>query len=489
MQSFSEPLNRLHQDAGWFARAQEIRLLVVRTSGDLRKTVVELLPKFEFHADNFSPWVMLPEAYTSEDNGWQVRANRLVTDWERRREAFFKEGIELPKVQVASLPEPHQTPKGLSAGITLFHKTAASVQRALRRPLRGLVFVLAPPVVDDPVGLERDIDALLRARALEACRFVLVLDSDLPTPHELLEALGDRAMQAECVVDPKQQEQDLAAMLGGGDDPESMGGIGAAPRGVVPPRRVDGPPEVPKDQRDAALREAGINPEFLEKAPRFRNLVLSAALAMKQGRGTDAARQQREARDLAYTLEMHELGVICQIALANYLSGLGQPDEAVSELEHAVQRAADHELYRVQSQAHLALGLLHTLAKRLPDSVCEYVRAALTAEVASVGPLAVESWRLAGQIALQSGDDEVGIASFQESLRVAAGSAAAVVKSSSAPEAARQLAQHMRDHGMGAQAESLYAQADQMEQGEIGVDVFADTDSGRTATSAGAASG
>jgi hypothetical protein len=468
MQSLSDPLNRFHEDTAWFARAHEVRLLVVRTSGDLRKTVLKLLPMLEFHADNFSPWVVLPDAYTAKDDGWQVRANRLVSDWDRRREVFSKEGIELPQAQVAPVPEPHRAPKGLSPGITVFHNTAASVRRALRDPLRGLVLILSPPVVDTPNDLERDIDALLRARALEACRFVLVLDSDSPVPQGLIDKLADCALLCNCVVDPQQQERDLEAMLGGGEESEATSSFGASPKGVVPPRRVDDPPEVPKEQSDAALREAGINPEFLVQAPRLRNLVLGAALAMKKGQGPDAIRQQREARDLACALEMHELHVICQIALANYLSGLGQTHEAVSELEQSVQYAAEHRLPMPESQAHLALGLLHALAQRMPQAACEYVRAALAAEVAKVDLLAIEGWRLAGQIALQAGSEEVGISSFAEALRVAAGSDAAVVRSSSASEAARQLAQHMSERGMNAQSESLYTLADQMERGEFG---------------------
>ena len=78
MQSVSDQLNRLIEEGAWFARAHEVRLLVARLSGDLRKTALQLLLGLECHADNFSPWVLLEDGHTPADDGWQASASRLA---------------------------------------------------------------------------------------------------------------------------------------------------------------------------------------------------------------------------------------------------------------------------------------------------------------------------------------------------------------------------------------------------------------------------
>ena len=81
MQSISTPLNAMHEDGAWFARAHELRLWLVRCDGNLRKPIVTLVPKLEFHADNFSAWPLLVDAHVAggpDPGGWQVRANVLA---------------------------------------------------------------------------------------------------------------------------------------------------------------------------------------------------------------------------------------------------------------------------------------------------------------------------------------------------------------------------------------------------------------------------
>ncbi len=79
MESISSPLNRLHEDGSWFARAHEVRLLVVRCSGDLRKPVLGLVPMFEFHADNRSPWMMSLDGHTGARVGRVAVATSIPT--------------------------------------------------------------------------------------------------------------------------------------------------------------------------------------------------------------------------------------------------------------------------------------------------------------------------------------------------------------------------------------------------------------------------
>ncbi|CAN94248.1 hypothetical protein sce4085 [Sorangium cellulosum So ce56] len=467
MQSISDALNVLHDDAAWFARAREVRLLVVRTSGDLRGAVLDLLPGFEFHADNRSPWIVLDDARTGEDAGWIARSNRLAAAWERRREAYARDGIEVGPVPLPASASLGQSPAaaGPSPYLAVFELMAGAVLRALRGPLQGLVLVVAPTIIDDARALDEEIARLLAARELLACRIVLVLDLDDPPPRRATAVARPLAVETRCAVDARQKQADFAAFLASASDGARASGGVVGPRGVAPPRRVDAPPELPLERRDAILRGAGINPAYLDGSARLRDQILGAALAMQQGNGPDAIAQQRSACDLAASVELGVVEVICRVTLASYLSALDRSEAAVEELDRAVSVARAHRLPEQESQALLALGLVHALAQRFPDAARAYVHAARTAEAAGAALLAIEGWRLAGQLALLIDAEDQAIDCLKKAVQVAADSEPTIARLSSGPEAARRLAALCRARGWRTQAASLDEQADRLERG------------------------
>ncbi|NJK32898.1 MAG: tetratricopeptide repeat protein, partial [Deltaproteobacteria bacterium] len=187
---------------------------------------------------------------------------------------------------------------------------------------------------------------------------------------------------------------------------------------------------------------------------------------LRLGKWSEALTHQRDARDLCGAAGLIELQAIAQITLASYLSGLDQRDLAKRELQGALALARSHNLLRIESQAHLALGLLHGLDRAYQPAMQSYVDAAKSAEAADEPILAIEAWRMAGQLAGQIGQDDAAANALHEALRVATGVPVEARKTTSAPEAARQLAVICERHGMTAQAASLYAQADAMEAGK-----------------------
>jgi tetratricopeptide (TPR) repeat protein len=454
VQSISTPLNSLHEDGSWFARAHELRLWLVRCDANVRKPAITLVPKLEFHADNHSAWPVLIDAHTLADDGWQVRANALAVDWARRVEAFAKEGV-VQKPVVASIG---------STGFAGFRATLAAVLAAMAEPLKGLVVVLAPTIVEQAELFEAGLLQLIADPGLQRARWVVVVDVDVPLTRALVDALADdRRLIGEYRVDDAEQKRDLAAML----QPADPARFGTAfPVGVEPPRRIDAPPPLPPAQKEAALRAAGIDPAMLTAAPQIRASLLGAALAMKDGKPREAIGQQRAARDLCGAVGLVEMQVITRVGLASYLSGLDQRDEAKRELVEATKQARANGLLRAESQAHLALGLLHGLDRAYPAAIQSYVDAANTAEAGKEPTLAIESWRMAGQLSAQIGQDDVAADALRQALRVATGEPADVQKVSSASEAARQLAVLCERHGMAAQAASLYDQADAIEAGK-----------------------
>ena len=453
MQHLSDPLNALHADCAWFARAREVRLLVVRTSGDLRKTVTTLVPRYEFHADTHSPWVFADDAFEPGAPGWESRAARLLRDWERRRAAFARVGTPMP----SAVPRPPaRVPAAADPGLNLFIGAGAAVLDAQRAPLDGVVLVLAPTVVTAPDALDADLGLMLSRPEVRGCRVVLVLDVDVDPPYRTLAWLGAAALLCVCASDPAQKRRDFQHLL-------TSAAPGAAPAGVTPPRRPGVPPAPDPAVRDAALRAAGIDPAYLEHAPALRRLILGAALSVGDGRFADAVELQGEAVRLSHQAGVPRMTVICQLALASYLSAAGDRPRALAEAAAAAQRAAEGGLPEQESQACLAQGLLHTLDRRPLDASAAYQRCAQLAESTDAGILAVEGWRLAGQAALEGGASHLGAQYLHRALAVAGRLDPAAQGATSAPDAARRLAATYAGWGYTAHADALYAQADAIE--------------------------
>lgn len=450
MQSISEPLAQLHDDLGWFVRAREISLMVVHCSAELRGPIVDLLPRYEFHHDNRGAWIVLEDAHTRSDDGWVVRTNRLEQHWDRRRTAAREDGLEL--APLVTEPRPRR-------GREAFATTCNAVASALRPPLVEATVVLAPTIIDDARAFTADIDRILGG-SVPAVRLIVVAHDDRPGLADLVRSLGPRGLVCRCAVDGAQQHRDLHALLASGETHRERFGM-AGPTGVSPPG-VE-PTATDTTARDAALRQAGIDPAYLEQAPRLRQHVFTAALAMKDGDGATAVAHQRSAAMIAAALGLGQIEVICRITLASYLSGSGHRAAAISELEAVSVHATAVGLTSSVGQAQLALGLLHALGRDHVAAVRAYTRAAQATEQAGDTLLAVECWRLAGQLSLEAGHTTSAIASFQRAIALAENTDAPLARHSSAGEAARRLAKLCRQRGLQAHADSLEAQADRLE--------------------------
>ncbi len=453
MQSVSDALGTLHRDASWFARATEHRVMLVTVGGDLRAAALKVVMGIEVHADNRATWALFEDAFTAAEPSWASRTARLAKHWERLVEAFSADGVALPPLDASRFTADTAASFGMCLSEAL---------SALRPPLEGIGLVLAPTVVDDPARVEQELLSLALRPELARARWVIVTDETAPPMTLLRDAPALRALATRCVVDPATLDRDLDAVVG------PTGGV-AAPPGVTPPRRVDDPPHLPREKRDEALRASGVDPAALDAMPDLRAKALGAAVAMKRGRGAEAVTLQREARDLAAAHGLHAVAVICQITLASYLSGLGDRASALVALDDAATNADAHGLPLQRAQAELARGMLLALDGRHPEAATAYARAGEAAQRAEAPSLAIEAWRLAGTIQMQFGDEEAA-RSLQRAIDLAEGAAPPLVKTSSAPEAARQLAGLYERRGISTAARSLHELADAMERGEVGTE-------------------
>lgn len=463
MESFAKPLRRLDEDAAWFARATELSVLHVTCSGDLRGAALKtLVGAIEFHPDGRSPVIVLEDSWSTAERGWRVRAQRMVEDWEGRVRVLAEEGIELGTLagRGPASTEPHAA----------FGGWLNLVLQAVRAPLEGLVVLLAPAKIEDTAEFEREMLELIRQPELASARWV-IMDMQEASLDALHEELGERALRCTCVRDEDAAAGDLEA-LAASVDPEltGPGRAGAAwPRGVIPPPRV-GEPAPPTEQEQEAiaieLAAAGVNPVLVgPEGARMRQHMLSAAAQLKRGEGRRAVDHQAEACRIAYESGAEREALIQHLVLAGYKLAAGMESEAYADYQSAAQRASEWGCAMEHAQASLALALLEARYGRHVEAAAHYANGAAAALAADARALAIECWRLAGQMAAEAGLDERAGECFHGAIELAEDSEPNIAKSSSAATAARQLAERLRARGLGPQADSLEHTANRLEAG------------------------
>lgn len=463
MESIAKPLRRLEDDAKWFARATELSLLHVTCSADLRGAALKTLAaNIEFHPDNRSPVVLLEDAWTTRDPGWRVRAQRMVEHWEGRVRVLAEEGIELRSLS-------GQRPASADP-LGAFGGWLNLVLQAIREPLRGLVLILAPTRIEDPATFEEEVRVLMARAELENARWVIVDMREAPL-DALHGELGHRALRCECVRDDEAFAKDLDAMMAAAD-PEMPGPAkaGAAwPRGVIPPPRP-GEPRPPSEEEqqamDVELAAAGANPVLAgAQGGLMQRHMVVAATSLKRGDGQRAIEEQAEACRIAYESGARREALVQHLVLASYKLAAGMEAGAHADYSSASQRAEEWGCALEHAQANLALALLEARYGRHAEAAAHYGRAAESARAADATGLAIEAWRLAGQMAAEANLDERAAECFHRAIELAEGAEPQVAKTSSAPAAARQLAGRLRDRGLGPQADSLEHTANRLEEG------------------------
>lgn len=205
MESTAAPLRRLNDDATWFARATELRLLHVTCSTNLRAAALKtLVGSIEFHPDNRSPMLSLEDAWTRQDPGWKLRTQRMVEDWEGRVMVLAEHDVELGTLagQVPASAEP----------LAAFGGWVHLISQRVLPPLEGLVVMLAPTRIEEPESFERELRDLITRPELSGVRWVIV-DVQEASLDALHEELGEAALRSECVRDDDAFADDLNALM------------------------------------------------------------------------------------------------------------------------------------------------------------------------------------------------------------------------------------------------------------------------------------
>jgi tetratricopeptide (TPR) repeat protein len=461
MEAYAKALRDLVSAVSWFVRAKEVRLLDVAVASDMRSAALQVIAGAEYLADNRSPFAPLEDGFEPRRDGWRERAERLRVQHEERRRGMEKEGHALP-----ALPPRPEAASDLAAFGAQVRQVLDAASTA---GLEGLVVVLAPARLDGREAWGEAVAQLVGTSGLAGVRWIVV-DVGEPALAALASSLGDRAMVHRCEVDEAAARRDLAEMLDAAraapPGAPSHALLGAAwPRGVTPPPRrkrrdAAGPPVDAEKIVGPAIALAG------PAGPELRARILGAALAVREGRGPEAVRLQREARDLCLDAGLTREGTILEVVLGSYLVRFEDPALAREAYEAAAARAEAAGHRDLAAQAHLGLGALH-LVGRAPDRALEaYSRAAEHATAAGgLALVAIEAFRLAGQVASDMGRPEIAAQAWRASVDAAARAAPVEAQASGAAEAARALAQHLRHRGQAAAADALLDQARRFELG------------------------
>jgi len=466
VESIAAPLRRLQEEASWFARATEVRLLWLTTPASLRSTAISLISSLECHADNQSPFVTLEAPWSGPDAGALARSAEFAERFRSKASALREAGVDIgpfplaPRAQGTELPPWPRWVRDLTQACA-----------SLRPPLGGLVVMLAPLRVDEAAAFVAHLRALIAEPTLTAMRWI-ALECESRHLGPLFDELGaGRALSVDLSIDEGAQQRDLAALAGPARNdaeptvlpfPWGPWSSGGAMPTVVPPRRAE---EGGRPASDEVLMTTGLAPSYLKGgAQQLRRLMLNAALALRQGRSADAIQLQTRTAELCGRLKLQREQVIHLLVLGGYLLAAAQPERARATYQVAAQLAAEKGLSLQHAQAELGLGMLDGLEQR-HEAAQHYAAAGRLAEAAEVPALAIECWRMAGQVASEGHAASLATDCWQRALALAEALTPEAARATSAAEVARMLAHASAARGQTAEADRLHRRAFRFDHG------------------------
>ncbi len=456
MQAHRDSLSRIHEAMQWFLVAEELRLLHVVVSQDMRLATLEQIGLSEHSSLNTRPFAVLEAPVEEDDDGWALRATELRDDWEQLRELYA--GSE-PTVTLPALAEPLE-----SAGLVAFGGELRWMLEHLPEPAAGLTVVLAPLWVRAPQVWLEGLRALVAQRGLEGARFVVV-ETDEALIAPLTEELGERADALDARLDAGAAQADLNTLIDNiASAPAGAGGArlsGMAGPSVAPPRRWNAGPQLEPEDAGRLYFDAELPSGLSDQArvQELKVLILRAGQAAQAGDPGRAIPLQRQAVSRAVDIGLDREAIVLQLALGSYHLQAGDPKGAEQLYEQARTVALSDMHADMAVQAQLALAAAQLLDKRPLEAAVSYLWAGRLSADTSQSVLGIEAYRLAGQIYANEGRVEEAGDAWRQALDFADAASEDERKASSAAEAAEQLAAHCRAQGLCEQAAALDAQA------------------------------
>ena len=464
MQALRTPLERLVRELRWFGTATEVRALHVHTTATQRLSVLEHVAAEEHVPGNRSPFLVLEAPLTKPDGGFRARAEELVVEHASVREVAARAPtpVALPALTLDERENPFLT----------FVATLAALVEGLREPLEGVVLVLAPTAVEADVT--RELCELIAQPSLTRVRWVFV-DT---TPNASLKAIttpfGELALAVDARVDPDEARAEMAARIAqmksapeGASTAQLVGGAG--PRIAPPPRRNAASPQShaasgASNAASSALAEVGL--AALKRPETLRELqiaLLEAATATSRGDLEVAIAAHGRAVSVAAEHGLVRERLLLELLRAGLLAQGAAFERAIEELARVRDAALAIDAGDLAVQAQLSLAACRLAQKDRAMAAAAYAEAGRLGASCQNVVLAVEGYRMAGQLLADDRKLDDAARCFQRALEVAEAGEPVDRALSTTQDAARTLAALCRQHGLVAQADALEAQADRLE--------------------------
>ncbi|MCB9660853.1 MAG: hypothetical protein H6726_24620 [Sandaracinaceae bacterium] len=465
MDSILKPIERLAEDLKWFVANTDLKAIHVAASADLRAVVLNQIEQAEMFPRN-NALFLSSDAPGGDDASWDARRQALMEAFEEVRNVAVGPAGEQP-VPFGSLPE--LDPR--TAPLTRFGVQVRDVARAAvvpGSPMTGVVIVLCPTDWGAAPKWSEGVSALAR-QEIAHVRWVVLEGPTAPSRAALSTALGAALLTSDAVLDPAGQREDLRAMIGA---------LAAAPPGVVgpqavgmpgprcaPPRRKREPAPPQPGELEKVLRDAGVPEGYADDAGlrQLRLHMMSAGLAFGEGDHLTGIREQRAARDQAIALGLLTESVVLEQMLGAFTLQAGFSEQAREVFENAYGRAEELGLARQMVLARISVASTWMLQRKPSVAIVQYTEAGRLAAEHGETIMAIEGYRIAGELLAMERRDHEAAQLWQLALQVAEAGEALPVSMSSAPHAARALAALCRSKGLVVQAESLEAQAARLE--------------------------
>ncbi len=449
MEGIHKKLERLADDVVWFASATELRAHFVYAESDLSEAVLRTILRGSRVTERPTPYLTFVDPFAGDDAGWPERIRTL----EDARTALAEELGARGKTLAPAAEASHD----LGGFAVRLLDLAVATAEGCAPP----VVVLAPSHIEDPKRWAREAELLALRPELGSIRWVFVVHDDAPLAT-LARRLGDSTLTTDCRATPEEGLAGLASLLrnaeGASPDAPPLALLGMAwPSVLPPPRRTASGDALPAFVRTEAERARLA----------ARTELMRAGLALVQRPGPDAVRHLRVASETLRDAGLAHEGLVARLMMATAVATAGERKIACRELDGVVEEATRLERPDVAAQAASAKASLLAAARETNAAVEAYAVAIHSARAAGPEaiPLLIEVLRAAGQLCIDTRQEERGVACFREAL--AAADAAPPSASAGAAEVARALAAVCRKRGLGAQAESLEQQAAGIERASL----------------------
>lgn len=403
MRAVERSLESLYETTDSFVVTGGERVLHVATSLALRLPVLQVLASFEYHPASAGPW-FFAEA-TDDPLGWDARAEEIELQWLPRTDPDADPAFP-PLAAVAAAVPTGQTAE--LAGLPRFVERLQSASASLPDRFDELVVVLAPARVRDSNRWVAELRALLLRTTLTSLRFVVVdvadpistpafADFQVLTTDVRLDRSRVAAEQRTCIEAAVTAFQSVASSR---TAPDRMAPrpFGAGPDDL-PPTRPDQPVATAQGA-ESAWRVAGVPDGLMPGGPGHAAhvLALRAGLAVLDERPGDAAVLQEQACERLDAAGLFAEAGSLALMQALYHQRAGAPERAGQILERTLERAENMDEPLLVAKAQMILAGLRSAAGEHGAAAACWSHAAGYATLAGFPSLAVEAWRVAGQI-------------------------------------------------------------------------------------------